>query len=68
MDKSILNIKANSESLYQTFSDIVSPIVLLDNQNKGNDMSHGIELKLKVNITYKKDAYKTTIKFEVKQK
>lgn len=68
MDKSILNIKANSESIYNTFSDTVNPIVLLDDQNSGNDISHGIDLKLKGNIAHEKDVYKTTIKFEVKQK
>ena len=68
MDKSILNIKANSESTYKEFADIVNPILLLDNQPKGNDVSHGVDIKLKGNIAHKKDAYKTTIKFEVNQK
>ena len=68
MDKSILNIKANSEVLYQTFNDTVNPIILLDNQIKGNDIPHSIDLKLKGNIAHKKDVYKTTIKFEVEQK
>lgn len=68
MDKSILNIKASSEATYKTFADIVNPILLLDNQPKGNDISHGVDIKLKGNIAHKKDAYKTTIKFEVNQK
>ena len=68
MNKSILNIKANSKASYQTFTDTVSPIVLLDNQIKGNDIIHGIDFKLKGNIAHQKDVYKTTIKFEVEQK
>lgn len=48
MDKSILNIKANSKSAYKTFSDTVNPLKLLDNQLAGNDISHGIDIKLKV--------------------
>ena len=68
MNKEILNIKANSELSYNTFNDTVTPIVLLDDQIKGNDISHGIDIKLKGNIAHKKGAYKTTIRFEVNQK
>lgn len=68
MDKSILNIKANSEQSYSTFNDTVNPVVLLDDQSRGNDIIHGIDLKLKSNIAHQKDVYKTTIKFEVEQK
>lgn len=68
MDKSILNIKANSESSYNIFADTISSITLLDNQSSGNHISHGIDLKLKGNIAHKKDVYKATVKLEVKQK
>lgn len=68
MDKRILNIKANSELSYMTFADTVNPIMLLDSQLPGNNIIHGIDLKLKGNIAHEKDVYKTTIKFEVKQK
>ena len=68
MNKDILNIKANSEVVYNTFTDTTTPIALLDNQPKGNDITHGIDIKLKGGIAHEKDVYKTTIKFEVKQK
>lgn len=69
MDKSILNIKANSEQSYNTFNDTVNnPIILLDNQNSGNGILHGIDLKLASNLAQKADVYKTVIKFEVEQK
>ena len=68
MDKSILNIKANSGSVYGSFTDLVTPIKLFDNQVAGNNKVHGIDLKLKGNIAHKADVYKTTIKFEVNQK
>lgn len=68
MDKSILNIKANSESKYNTFADISSPITLLDNQSKGNNITHGIDIKLKGGLAYQADVYKTVVKFEVVQK
>ena len=68
MDKSILNIKANSSLTYESFTDLVTPIKLFDNQVAGNNKVHGIDLKLKGSIAHKADAYKTTIKFEVNQK
>ena len=67
IDKSILNIKANSDVDYKEFIDTVNPITLLDNQSKGS-MSHGIDLKLKSDLAHKADVYKTTLKFEVEQK
>ena len=68
IDKSMLNIKANSEQSYNRFNDTVSPIVLLDDQSKGNGVSHGIDLKLSSNLAHKADVYKTVIKFEAEQK
>ena len=68
MDKSILNIKENSETIYQTFINNTDKIVLKDNNTAGNDLVHGIDIKLKGGIAHEKDVYKTTIKFEVEQK
>lgn len=68
IDKSMLKIKANNKQLYNTFNDTVSPVVLLDDQNKGNDISHSIDLKLQSNLAHKADVYKTVIKFEAEQK
>ena len=68
MDKDILNIKANNQSVYSTFTDNLTPIVLLDNQPNGNNLAHGVDIKLKGGIAHQKDVYKTTIKFEVEQK
>src|SRR5699024_4348486 len=68
IDKNILNIRANGEMSYKSFFDTPNPLMLLDSQSSGNDITHGIDLKLKGNIAHEKDIYKTTIKFEVKQK
>lgn len=68
MDKSILNIKENTEGTYKSFNNINEKVVLKDNNPAGNDLSHGIDFKLNGNIAHKKDVYKTTIKFEVEQK
>ena len=68
MDKSILNIKENSETIYQTFINSTDKIVLKDNNTAGNDLVHGIDIKLKGGIAHEKDVYKTIIKFEAEQK
>ena len=68
MNKNIFNIKENSESAYQTFENIRDKVVLKDNCNSGNNLIHGIDIKLKGDIAHEKDVYKTTIKFEAKQK
>lgn len=68
MDMSILNIKENSESAYQTFSNTTDKIILKENNPSGNDLTHGLDIKLKGGIAHEKDAYKTTIKIEVVQK
>ena len=68
MDKNILNIKENSESIYQTFVNTTDKIVLKGNCNSGNGLVHGIDIKLSGGVVYKKDVYKTTIKFEAEQK
>ena len=62
MDKSILNIKENSQTNYQTFTNTSDKIVLKDNCSSGNNLVHGINIMLKGGITHEKDVYKTTIK------
>ena len=68
IDKSVLNIKANSDTAYKSFVDTTSPIVLLDNQVEGRYNSHGVDIRLNGGLTHKADVYKTIIKFEVEQK
>ena len=68
MDKSILNIKENSENIYQVFANTTDKLVLKDNCPAGNDLVHGVDIKLSGGIAYEKDVYKTTIKFEAEQK
>lgn len=68
MDKRILNIKENSETNYKVFTNINEKLILKDNCPAGEDLMHGIDIRLKGGITYKEDVYKTTIKFEAEQK
>ena len=68
MNKSILNIKENNESTYQTFANTADKMILKDNCLAGNDLIHGVDIKLKGGIAHEKDVYKTTIKFEAEQK
>ena len=67
MDKSILNIKEGNENNYKTFDNIKTKLVLKDSCAKGNNVSHGIDLKLKGSKALEADTYKTVIKFEVEQ-
>lgn len=64
----ILHIKESSERDYQTFANNTDKIVLKDNNLKGNNNIHNIDLKLASNKAHKSDIYKTVIKFEVEQK
>ena len=68
MDKSILNIKESSESNYNSFNNINEKLTLKDNNVAGNNIIHSIDLLLRGGISHEKDVYKTTIKFEAKQK
>ena len=68
MDKRILNIKESSEVSYKEFTNTADKLVLKDNCPAGNDLVHGVDMKLKGGIAHEKDVYKTTIKFEVEQK
>jgi N-acetylneuraminic acid mutarotase len=67
VDKSLINIKSGSSSSYQTFSDSVTTVNLLLNQPFGNNVVHGIDIKLSGNTMNRVDVYKTTLRFEVEQ-
>lgn len=68
MEKEILNIRVNGEQDYKTFPQINQKVILKDNNLAGNDINHGIDLKLKGSLAHKADVYKATIKIEVNQK
>ena len=68
IDSDMLKIKANSENDYKDFTNTLIPVILLDDQNSGNNISHKIDLKLSSNQAHKADVYKTVIKFEAEQK
>ena len=68
INKSILNIKSSNKSEYKSFIDLVTPIVIEDDQEAGENNVHSIDIKLSSSSSYKVDIYKTTIKFEAKQK
>ena len=68
LDKSILNIKESSSNDYQTFSNINEKVVLKDNCSAGNQLTHGVDLKLAGGIAHEKDVYKAVIKLEAEQK
>lgn len=68
MDKSILGIKANTDSAYSSFSSVGDKIILFENMNAVGAQNHLIDLCLKGGIPYEADNYKTTIKIEVLQK
>lgn len=68
INKSILNIKSSSKNEYRSFVDLVTPIVIEDDQEAGENNIHSIDIKLSGSSSYEVDVYKTTIKFEAKQK
>lgn len=68
INKSILNIKSSNKSEYKSFIDLVTPIVIEDDQEAGENNVHSIDIKLSSSSSYEVDVYKTTIKFEAKQK
>ena len=68
VDSSLLGIKSDTQSVYNTFVNTNTPIVLLDSQESGRINEHAIDIKLNKNIITKADVYRGTIKFEVKQK
>ena len=68
IDTSLFNIKANTDSEFKEFTDIKIPVLLLDDQSKGNNITHNLDFKLKGSLAHKADIYKATIKLEVIQK
>ncbi|MBQ9000076.1 MAG: hypothetical protein IJ086_15475 [Clostridium sp.] len=68
ISKDILMIRATDKSNYNSFTGIKTPITLLDNQDAGNDISHGIDIKLSGGSAIASDIYKTSLRFEVAQK
>ena len=68
IDKSVLNIKNSSDNEYKAFNSVSTPLLLLDNQIEGDNISHSLDLILRGGSTHKADVYKTVIKFEVEQK
>lgn len=66
--KKCINKMLISIVLLNTFVTTSDKIILKDNCNSGNNLIHGIDIKLKGSIMHKKDVYKTTIKFEAEQK
>lgn len=68
INKSILNIKSSNKNEYRPFVDLVTPIVIEDDQEAGENNVHSIDIKLSGSSSYEVDVYKTTIKFEAKQK
>jgi hypothetical protein len=67
MDKSIINIKASTDSSYKTFTAVKTPLALCNNQEAATNKSHSIDLKLLGGVTHKADVYKATLKLEVAQ-
>ena len=68
MNKSILNIKESSETEYKEFTNLNEKVVLKDNCSSGNQLVHGIDIRLKGGIAHEKDVYKAIIKLEAEQK
>ena len=68
IDKSILNIRENSQTEYKTFANTNEKVTLKDNNVAGNNTVHTIDLKLKGGLAHEADVYKATIKFEINQK
>ena len=68
MNKSILNIKESSETEYKEFTNLNEKVVLKDNCSSGNQLVHGINIRLKGGIAHEKDVYKAIIKLEAEQK
>lgn len=68
MDKSIFGIKASTDSIYKSFSNVGEKIVLFNNINPSMSQTHLVDMRLNGGIPYETDVYKTVVKFEVAQK
>lgn len=67
-NKNVLSLRESSQDTYKNFTSVGAPLNLLDNQEAGKNNIHGIDIKLNKGVLLKTDIYKTTIKYEVKQK
>lgn len=65
IDINRLNIRDNENADYKEFN---KKLVLKDNCDAENDLTHNIDFKLKGNLVYEADIYKTVIKFKAEQK
>ena len=65
---STLNIREDSEGVYQTFANTTDKLVLKADNVAGNNLTHTIDLKLADKNAHPADVYKTVIKFEAQQK
>ena len=68
MDSNLLQIKESNDVDYKSFVNTKDKIVLAENNSYGNYKKHSIDLKIEGSNAYKAGIYKTTIKFEAKQK
>lgn len=64
----VLNIKEGTMTDYQPYPNVLGKVLLKDNNAKGNNNTHSIDLKLSSNQAHKADIYKTVIKIEAEQK
>lgn len=62
IDNSLINIKTDSDTSYQTFSESITKLNLIRNHVSDNDVVHGIDIKLTGKKINKVDVYKTTLK------
>lgn len=67
VNPSVLNIKLSDDITYKNFTGVNNPIKIIDGATEKNK-SYMFDFKLSGGIITKADIYKTTLKFEVKQK
>ena len=67
MDKSHLRIKTSDDSDYKEFTDIGTPVTIVNNKQYG-EHKHNINFKLIADSAVKSGDYEASVKFEVTQK
>lgn len=67
VDKRILNLKESSTTNYKEFSEINTKLNLSQGNSAGNNKIHKFDFRMNGGVAHKKDAYKTSIKFEIVQ-
>ena len=67
MDKSHLRIKTSDDSDYKEFTDIGTPVTIVNNKQYG-EHKHNINFKLIADSAVKAGDYEASVKFEVTQK